>query len=379
MIDQFTIRRVKDAANIVDVMRELGYDLRRSSGSTYECLCPFHEDRRIGSFKISEAKNIYKCFSCDHSGGPVDFLIEKEEMSFLDAIRFLGRMYGIEVEGAEHFTPTAHTPHTPPPPLPTLLLPTELVGRFMQHVEDNTLAKWFRTLAWDDTQRARISTVMWMYGVGNWSDSRTVFWQVDEKKQLRTGKIMKYNVDGHRDKETHPSWAHVWKDVAGDVSNYEVRKTLFGMHLTGIYPKAKINIVESEKTALLCSITYGNFTDTLWLASGGKACLNPEVLAPLTDAKRDISLFPDKDAVKEWERIAKDLGCGVKCKSDYITQFWKEEDGAKADLGDMMVRWLKEREEGRPHIRSEVERLCDEYPAFKELVKTFDLHEIKSQ
>ena len=57
MIDDLTIQRIKEAANIVDVMEELGFDLKKR-GNAYECLCPFHDDRHIGSFKVSPSKNV---------------------------------------------------------------------------------------------------------------------------------------------------------------------------------------------------------------------------------------------------------------------------------------------------------------------------------
>ena len=69
----------------------------RRRGVNYIGLCPFHPDKSP-SFNVSPAKNICKCFSCGEGGSPVSFLMKKEQMTFYEAIRWLGRKYGIEVE-----------------------------------------------------------------------------------------------------------------------------------------------------------------------------------------------------------------------------------------------------------------------------------------
>ena len=95
MIDQQTIDKVIDAAQIVDVVSDF-VTLRRR-GVNYIGLCPFHPDKSP-SFNVSPAKNICKCFSCGEGGSPVSFLMKKEQMTFYEAIRWLGRKYGIEIE-----------------------------------------------------------------------------------------------------------------------------------------------------------------------------------------------------------------------------------------------------------------------------------------
>ena len=95
MIDQQTIDRIIDTAQIVDVVSEF-VTLRRR-GVNYLGLCPFHPDKSP-SFNVSPTKNICKCFSCGEGGTPVGFLMKKENMTFYEAIRWLGHKYGIEVE-----------------------------------------------------------------------------------------------------------------------------------------------------------------------------------------------------------------------------------------------------------------------------------------
>ena len=95
MIDQQTIDRVQDTAQILDVVGEF-VSLRRR-GQNYVGLCPFHSDKNP-SFYVSPSKNVCKSFSCGGGGGPVQFLMKHEQISFFEAIKWLGNKYGIEVE-----------------------------------------------------------------------------------------------------------------------------------------------------------------------------------------------------------------------------------------------------------------------------------------
>lgn len=95
MIDQATIDRIVDAANIVDVVSE--YVTLRRSGASYKGLCPFHDDK-TPSFYVSPAKGVCKCFSCGKGGNAVHFIMEQEQLSYYEALKFLAKKYGIEVQ-----------------------------------------------------------------------------------------------------------------------------------------------------------------------------------------------------------------------------------------------------------------------------------------
>ena len=96
MIDELIIDKIRSAASIVDVVGD--YVELRKSGVEYEGLCPFHNDRNIGSFKVSPVKNICHCFSCGAHANPVEFIMKIENLTFPDAIRWLGKKYSIEVD-----------------------------------------------------------------------------------------------------------------------------------------------------------------------------------------------------------------------------------------------------------------------------------------
>lgn len=93
-IDRETVQKILDTANIVEVVSDFVSLKRR--GANYIGLCPFHNER-TPSFSVSPSKGICKCFSCGKGGSPVNFIMEHEQMSFNEALRFLAKKYNIEI------------------------------------------------------------------------------------------------------------------------------------------------------------------------------------------------------------------------------------------------------------------------------------------
>jgi DNA primase len=98
MIDQFTIEKIQSAAQIEQVVSD--FITLRKRGINYVGLCPFHDDK-TPSFYVSPAKNICKCFSCGEGGTPVHFIMKHEQLSYIDALKYLAKKYGIEVKETE--------------------------------------------------------------------------------------------------------------------------------------------------------------------------------------------------------------------------------------------------------------------------------------
>ena len=98
MIDQATIDRILDAAQIVDVVSEF-VTLRRR-GVNYIGLCPFHNEK-TPSFSVSPSKGLCKCFSCGKGGNVVHFIMEHEQLSYYEALKWLARKYNIEIKERE--------------------------------------------------------------------------------------------------------------------------------------------------------------------------------------------------------------------------------------------------------------------------------------
>ncbi len=98
MIDRQTVERIKAAANIVDVVSE--FVTLRKAGSNYKGLCPFH-DEKTPSFFVSPSRGTCHCFGCGKGGTPVGFIMEHEQMTYPEALRWLARKYHIEIKERE--------------------------------------------------------------------------------------------------------------------------------------------------------------------------------------------------------------------------------------------------------------------------------------
>jgi len=98
MIDKYTINRIFDAAQIVDVVSD--FISLKKRGVNYVGLCPFHADKSP-SFYVSPSKNICKCFACGEGGTSVQFIMKHEQVTYVEALKYLAKKYGIEVKERE--------------------------------------------------------------------------------------------------------------------------------------------------------------------------------------------------------------------------------------------------------------------------------------
>lgn len=127
----------------------------------------------------------------------------------------------------------------------------------------------------------------------------TVFWQIDDSLKIRTGKIIKYDENGHRVKDKINYVHSILK-----IKNFELKQCLFGLHLLR-YDKErfkKICIVESEKTAVICSVLY---PEHHWLATSGLQNLNYEKIKELQASR--IVFIPDLGAYQIWQKKIRDI------------------------------------------------------------------------
>ena len=367
-IDKIVIDRVLDAAKIEEVIGDFDNIQLKKKGVRYLGYCPFHDDRHVGSFVVYPKKQCFKCFSCGAKGGVVEFLKMHEHLSFPDAIRWLGKKYNIETDMTD-FNYTPPPPRPAPPPLELLELPKHLMAGTLTDTalaQDN-LVRWIRMgIKWDTIQRKRVEEMIGLYDVGHGKHGHTIFWQIDERGRLRTGKMMKYREDGHRDKEAkwNFDWIHAtlsrhWDPERQemtdeppypfpqlyDPSRQEAQITFFGYHLLNHWKRKDIDqtvcIVESEKTALLMAIAYGNHAKQVWIACGGLEMLTRERLQPIIDQRRRIILYPDRDGIKKWQQKAEQLHYDrLTVDTTPVTKWWKPEDGEKADIADVVIRMV---------------------------------------
>ena len=351
-ISEDIIRAVTDAARIEDVVGD--FVTLRKAGVNMTGICPFHDDQHDGNFivrpsSIPEARhgNTYRCFVCDAKGGPVQFLMNAENMTFPDAIRYLGKKYCIDVDNI----PINWTPPPPrpiPPPKPAMVMSREWVKPLMRGYLLNNFTRWYGLLPWGEHQRKRITETLWEYCVGCYKDGRVVFWYIDHEGIPRAAKLMKYEQDGHRYHEkkgekSATGWLYNqegYREVCKP-DDHTILKPLFGTHLLKRYPEAKVNVVESEKTALIMANYFGNPEQQLWLACGGLKFLKIESMQPLIDQGRKVWLWPDKDGVEGWQKVVDKLGSeNVQIYTKFFDACWIEEDGPKADIADIAIRML---------------------------------------
>ena len=159
------------------------------------------------------------------------------------------------------------------------------------------------------------------YHIGTTQNGGTIFWQVDERQRVRTGKIIHYDAEtlkrikrGANGNDVVPQWAHSKLGQTG----FNLRQCLFGKHLLALPDDRPVAIVEAEKTAVLCSVFLPAYR---WLATGG--CGAPqlkdvEVLTALQSCGK-VLLFPDTGATDKWATYATEMrkaGVRVQVRDD---------------------------------------------------------------
>lgn len=214
------------------------------------------------------------------------------------------------------------TIHVVPKPLP----PTDYIPEKMMIESLNTKNDFISFLMQFFTLSEVAATVN-KYRIGDATDGRVIFWQIDDLGRVRTGKMMRYNPDtGRRVKNVPGSfdWAH--RHIKKD---YQLEQCLFGLHL--IYIGKPIAIVESEKSAILASLAIPEF---VWLATGGKQ--NFRLMEAVKG--RDVTLFPDLGAFDDWQEHANKYGFRVSGLLEDIATTEDRENGL--DIADYIINEL---------------------------------------
>lgn len=190
--------------------------------------------------------------------------------------------------------------------------PPELVELSLKCSRRNNFSLWLTRLFTDEVASGLFAA--YKIGTSKQWNGANVFWQCDTSGNYRSGKIMLYDADGHRVKNC-TTWAH----TAAGMNDFSLKQCFFGEHLLSDTSK-RIAIVESEKTAIVSSVYFPEFT---WIASGGAEGLSQEKCSVLRG--RDVVLFPDLGKYDEWNTASARLRalCDVST-SDYLEQIAKE-------------------------------------------------------
>ena len=288
----------------------------------------------------------------------------------------------------KNYVPKMQTPPKPPKPLCTI--PFKYV---------RLSASWnstFGVLLWglfdwrytfdNDTYEAPIlKRLMELYVVGATKDKDVIFWQIDINGKVRTGQIMRFKPDGHRD-HNYTNWIHAKMKKKGLLPNdWELTQCLFGEHLLNLSMNREkvVAVVESAKSALIGAACFPKY---VWLATCGKNNLSIEKMKVLKGRK--VVLFPDVDGFKEWKEKAKEFTfCTVKVADVLEKNATDEERANKIDIADWLIMQIKSgrlspkfpAEEykwpNREKPKSDLELIIEEHPFIQGMIDELGLIE----
>ncbi len=182
------------------------------------------------------------------------------------------------------------------------------------------------------------------YALGATKNKEIIYWQIDIKGKVRTGKIMQYDpLTGKRIKHENGAidWVHNKLKKSGTLpEDYNLQQCFFGEHLLGLHPEAVVCIVESEKSAL---ISAAIFPEQVWLATGGIGNLTIEKCQVLKG--RNVILYPDLNAFEKWSIKTKEIQKQCSCKITISTLLediaTPEAKSHGFDVADYMIYQLK--------------------------------------
>ena len=331
-ISENTIQQIRDT-NLVDIISK--YVKIKKSGSRHVGLCPFHNEK-TPSFYVQPGKGFY-CFGCDAKGSnTIDFVMKYEKKDFPDAAIHVANMAGIMIEEGNlpgQAIKSKIRPLQAIEPQAIDYIPYEKVSLNLASYKANNLFIFFSLLFGDRVagqtfRKYNIGSSSKYYGSGT-----TCFAQRDIAGNVRQVKVIMYDAStGKRSKEKQFEPKIIGRDLVGYEKN--LSQCFFGEFLLKDN-STKVAIVESEKTAAICSVCYPQF---IWIATGGKnGCnmTNPAINHVLKG--REIHLFPDVDGVEDWRKAANELkeqGFNVFLNDVIATD---AEPGSKDDIADLIL------------------------------------------
>ncbi len=341
MISEDTIQKLKQI-NPIEIIGQ--YVKLKRSGSEYVGLCPFHNEH-TPSFFVHPKKG-YHCFGCDAKGSnAIDFIMAYEEKEFRDAVIQVAGMADIYID-SDNAVPAIPLKKIKPvqpaePKLPDYI-PEELISKNLAACKRNNLYPFLTGLFGEDKAWRLFSK----YGVGAsnyYGEGTTLFVQRDMNGNIGQAKVILYDpITGKRCREQGKEPRIIGRQIIGN-TDANLTQCLFGEHILVLQENEGrlVAVVESEKTAVICS---GGYPDFLWLATGGKnGCniANPQVNHVLRG--RELHLFPDVDGVQDWHKVASELrqqGFDV-FVNDIMTKY--AEPGSKEDIADLIVQSRKQK------------------------------------
>ena len=299
---------------------------------------PMTQPHRFTLQPYTGIKSRFKCPECQHRNKTFTRYIDTETGKTLaDHVGRCDR----ENNCGYHYTPSEFfkaNPYAIPVPLtrkydgrpaklPFSVLPFSLAKDSMRAYGHNNFVCFLNTMFGEEKAAALVK--LYHIGTANHWPGATIFWQIDIKGKVRTGKIMLYNKNTCK-RVKHPfnyiAWVHnlsgkagPWKDrlTINRQMNYEnyhrlnderfvMEQCLFGEHLLYADAGKLVCLVESEKTAIIAAAYY---PDYIWLAAGSLNGLNPDKCQALKN--RSVMLFPDVNSYGKWYEKAMELNARI--------------------------------------------------------------------
>jgi len=285
------------------------------------------------------------------------------------------------------YTNTFEINYTPPPP--TSYHPLKLVKQSGRNFKQNNFIQFLKRLFSEDEVKDAI--LKYLIGTSKLWNGATVFWQIDNEKRVRHGKIMLYDADtGKRAKDANgKAYINSVRSTL-KLKDFNLKQCLFGLHLINETETRTVAIVEGEKTAVIMSLFKPEY---VWLATGSKQGFKYEMLKPLKSFK--VIAFPDKSEYSDWQDKAmelKDLGFDIS-----VSKYLEDTAYPKgADLADVFIDEVRiepnptstrarscKKTSSTENIKTTAEnialKLAKINPAIKTLIKEFELTDTNGQ
>ena len=296
---------------------EYKYQLQKYTGRSSRHICPNCGKRSLTLYIDTAGKFIDETVGrCDHESSCGYHLTPKQYFEMHPTEK---REYHFE----------NHTAKTKPQQKKTDYIPFDMIQRSQSL--NNTLMDFLKKY-WSVKELQEVTA---MYHLGCTKKREIIFPQISIAGMCHTGKVMQYDKDGHRIKKEFDcvDWLHsrLMRAQGKQSSDFNLKQVLFGEHLLSKRKDAVVAITESEKSAVICALT---FPAIVWVSCGGKNGLNIERCRVLRD--RNVVLYPDADAVDLWTAKAKELK--ATCKSIRISDWHKSESqDSKRDIADLIL------------------------------------------
>ncbi len=326
-------------------MANLTFTLEKYQGAKSRHICPNCGRRREFSRYIDAngyylADDVGKCnreSKCGFHRKPKDYFADNPHLSNSETIK---KKKFAQVH-TEKTIETDKIQSAKKPGTKFDLIPFDYFKNTLGNYRQNSFVQFLCELFPDDLET--VQGVLQKYYVGTSKDGLTVFWQIDGRGAIRTGKIMRYDIQtGKRQTvrtwiensetcELKTDWMH--RKIKND---FNLKQCFFGEHLLRKEPGKPVAVVEAEKTAVICSIC---FPEMIWLAVGAKGYLTDEKCQVLTGRK--VWLFSDADAYSDWKEKAvraQRNGFDVRISSLIETHGTDSEKENGFDLADYLIQ-----------------------------------------